>query len=178
MHRQNGKSVPCSSTRPSLCCAQIVNTQAYMSQQTNRTRNMFHKLTWKNSYVIYLMEWILYKIEHVGKFETLFNLKLNNHKKDVSNLKVIPASYHFKTHVHNFMKHVKFTQIEKLSESSSVSKDTLKPRLKLWDFWINKLKTLGTKGLNQELNMIKSNNCIFSQEESGTMTCLQTSGNK
>lgn len=59
------------------------------------------------------------------------SLKLNNHRKDVSNLKVIPASYLFKTHVHNFMKHVKFTQIEKLSESSSVSKDTLKPRLKL-----------------------------------------------
>ena len=169
--------MPCSSTRPSLCCAQIVNTQAFMSQQTKRTRNIFHRLTWKSSYVIYLMDGYYAKSDMLENLR-LFNLKLNNHRKDVSNLKVIPASYLFKTHVHNFMKHVKFTQIEKLSESSSVSKDTLKPRLKLWNFWINKLKTLGTKGLNQELNMIKSNNCIFSQEESGTMTCLQTSGSK
>ena len=31
--RLNGKCMPCSSTRPSLCCAQIVNTQTFMSRQ-------------------------------------------------------------------------------------------------------------------------------------------------
>ena len=30
--RINGKSVPCSSTRPSLCCTQVLNTQTFMSQ--------------------------------------------------------------------------------------------------------------------------------------------------
>ena len=40
LHRQNGKSVPCSLTRPSLCCAQIVNTQAFTSQQTLFKTNM------------------------------------------------------------------------------------------------------------------------------------------
>ena len=30
--RLNGKSVPCSSTRPSLCCTKVLNTQIFMSQ--------------------------------------------------------------------------------------------------------------------------------------------------
>ena len=64
-----GKSMPCSSARPSLCCTQIVNTQTLMSQQTKRMFNIFPKLTCKSQYVIYLMEMecILCKIQYVGK---------------------------------------------------------------------------------------------------------------
>ena len=58
--RLNGNSVPCSSTRPSLCCTQVLDTQRFMSQQTKRTFNIFHKLTSKSHYVIYLMECILF----------------------------------------------------------------------------------------------------------------------
>ena len=126
----NGKSVPCSSTRPSLCFAQVLNAQTFMSQQTKRTFNIFHKLTCKSQYVIYLMECILYKIQYVGKSETRFNLRLNNHRKDVYNLKAIPACNQFKIHGHNLMKHAKFTLIEQLTEISNVSKDTLRLRLK------------------------------------------------
>ena len=46
--RLNGKSLPCSLTRPSLRCTQIVNTLTFMSQQTKRTFNIFHKLTYKS----------------------------------------------------------------------------------------------------------------------------------
>ena len=34
--RLNGKSMPCSSTRPSPCSTQIINTQTFMSQQTEK----------------------------------------------------------------------------------------------------------------------------------------------
>ena len=50
--RIKGKSVPCSPTIPSLCCTQVLNTQTFMSQQTKRTFNIFHKLTCKSQYVI------------------------------------------------------------------------------------------------------------------------------
>ena len=43
--RLNGKSMRCSSMRPSLCCTQVLNTQTFMSQQIKRTFNIFHKLT-------------------------------------------------------------------------------------------------------------------------------------
>ena len=61
------------------------------------------------------------------------------------------------------MKHAKFTQIEQLTEISNVSKDTLRLRLKRReDFQIITLEILAPKGLNQELNSLKFNNCIFS----------------
>ena len=46
------------------------------------------------------------------KIRDPFNLRLSNHRKDVNNPKAIPASNHFKTHGHNFMKHAKLTLIE------------------------------------------------------------------
>ena len=128
--RLNGKSMPCSLTRPSLWCTQIVNTLTFMSQQTKRTFNIFHKLTYKSLYVICFMECILYKIQYFGKSETPFTLRLNNHRKDANNPKAIPACSHFKMHGHNFMKHAKFTLIEQLTEISNASKDTLRLRLK------------------------------------------------
>ena len=126
-----------------------------MSQQTKRTFNIFHKLTCKSQYAMYLTECILCKIQYVGKSETPFNLRLNNHRKDVNNPKATPACNHFKIYGHNFMKHAKFTLIEELTEISNVSKDTVKLRLKRReDFWIIKLETLAPKGLNQELNNV------------------------
>ena len=65
-----------------------------ISQQTKRTFNIFHKLTCKSQYVIYIMECILCKIQCVGKPETPFNLRLNNHRKNVNNPKAIPAWIH------------------------------------------------------------------------------------
>ena len=35
------RSLPCNSTRPSLCCTQIVKTQTFINQQTKRTFNIF-----------------------------------------------------------------------------------------------------------------------------------------
>ena len=32
--RLSGKSMPCSSKKPSVCCTQILKTQTFMSQQT------------------------------------------------------------------------------------------------------------------------------------------------
>ena len=147
----------CSLTRPLLCCTQVLNTQTFTSQQAKRTVNIFHKLAWKSQYIIYLIECILCKIQYAGKSGTPFNSRLNNHKKDVNNSKVIPACNQI--HGHNSIKHAKFTLIEQLTEISNVSKDILRLRLKRQeDFWIIELETLAPKGLNQELNNI----CIFS----------------
>ena len=94
------------------------------------------------------MKSLLCKIQYVGKSKTPYNLKLNNHRKDINNQKVIPACHHFKTHGHT-LKQTKFSLIEKLTEISNVSKNTLL-RLQVKrreDFWINKLRTLARKGV-------------------------------
>ena len=142
----------------------VLNTQTFTSQQTKRTFNIFHKLTWKSQYVIYLMECILRKIQYVGKSKTPFYWRLNNHRKDVNNPKSIPVCNHFKIHGHNFMKHAKYTLIEQLMEMSNVSKDTIRLRLK-WreNFWIIKLKNTCSQGTKPRTKQcLMSNNCIFS----------------
>ena len=67
---------------------------------------------------MYLMDYILSKIQYIGESKTPFNMRLNNHRKDVNNPKAIPAC----NHGHNFMKHATFTLIEQLREKSNVRK--------------------------------------------------------
>lgn len=152
---EKGKSMACNTTRTSLCCTQVVNTNTFKSNQTNRVFNIYHEITCKSQWVIYLLECILCNIQYVGKSETPFNIRLNNHRKDVNSPKAIPACLHFRKERHNFLKHARFTLIEELSEKDNISKETLKLRLKQREnFWILKLQTLTPKGLNQELNKI------------------------
>ena len=65
------------------------------------------------------MECTLCKIQYVGKAETPFNIRLNNHRKDVdgNNPKAIPASIHFKQPRHNFNKHSNSTLIKQVSNT-------------------------------------------------------------
>ena len=89
------------------------------------------------------------KIQYVAKTETAVNVRLNNHRKDVSNPKSIPADLHFRKPVHSFNLHVKFTLIEQLINIHTTDKETLKFWLKRReDFWIQKLEALTPKGLN------------------------------
>ena len=93
------------------------------------------------------------KIQYVGKSETSFNLRLNNHRKDVTR-KSIPASNHFDDKDHKFERDAKFILIEKL-KTQNADKEILRKRLKVREnFWILKLETLHPKGLNRELNNI------------------------
>ena len=61
------------------------------------------------------MECALCKFRYVGKAETAFNIRLNNHRKDVNNPKSIPADFHFRKPRHSFNLHAKFILIEQLS---------------------------------------------------------------
>ena len=98
---------------------------------------------------------MLCKIQYTEKSKTPFNLRLNNQIKGVNNPKTIQACHHFEIPGHNFMKHAKFILIEQLSETSNVSKQSLRLRLKRReDFWIIKLETLALKLLNQETNKV------------------------
>ena len=101
------------------------------------------------------MECALCKVQYVGKAETGFNIRLNNHRKDVNNSKPIPTDLHFRKPGHSFNLHAKFTLIEQLSNMHTADKETLRFRL-TWreDFWIQKLETLTPKGLNKELSNV------------------------
>ena len=85
----------------------------------------------------------------MGKSETPFYIRLNNHRKDIKNPKAIEASQHFNK---TFHKHGKFIQIEQMNIKNT-STEILKQRLKdSENYWIKRLKTLTPFGLNQERN--------------------------
>ena len=91
------------------------------------------------------MKCILCSIQYVGKAETLFKIRLNNHRKDANgnNPKSISASIHFKQTGHKFKNHVNFTHIEQINKKINTDIDTIKIRLKRReDFWILKLDNL------------------------------------
>ena len=117
--RLKGKCMPCSSTRPSLCSTKILHTQRFMSQQTKKT---FHIFQLAKVDVIYLMEFILWKIQYVGK-STPFNLRLDNHRKDVITRKWFQLAI--------ILKYMVITSWNMLIEQlSNVSKGTLRLKLK------------------------------------------------
>ena len=87
------------------------------------------------------------KIQYIGKSETSFNIKLNNHRKDIE------AYKHFNNYEHTFSKHGKFVVTEQLRKINTTPAETLKLRLREREnFRINKLKALTPYGRNQELN--------------------------
>ena len=103
-------------------------------------------------YVIYLLECTKCKIKYVGKAETEFNIRLNNHQKDAWKPDAIPASRHFSGKNHNFNTHVKFILIEQIRHVD-IDMEKIKERLKHREnLWILTLEMLTPKGLNQELN--------------------------
>ena len=67
-------------------------------------------------------------MEYVGKAETAFNLRLNNHRKNTKKPNSILACKHFQEERHNFNKHVKFIIIDKLVNING-SKETLREML-------------------------------------------------
>ena len=78
-----GKCFLCLKILRSLCCKQVRETAATKSQQTNKIYKIFHNVNSASRYVIYLMEDILWNKQNVGKAGISFNIRLNNHSKDV-----------------------------------------------------------------------------------------------
>ena len=103
--------------------------------------------------MIYLLKCFRCKIQDVRKSETSFNIRLNNHRKDIKKANAIEACKHFNNNEHTFSKHGKFIVIEQLRNINTTPTETLKL---IWkereNILIKKLKTLTPYGLNQELN--------------------------
>ena len=101
------------------------------------------------------MQCTLWTVQYVEKAETAFNIRLNYHRKNVSNPKSIPADLHFRKPGHSFHLHIKFTLIAQLSNIHNINKYShVKIPIKTaWRPWIKKLEALTPKGLNQELNV-------------------------
>ena len=109
-----GKCRQCLANNITLCYKQIVHTTTFRSNQTSRIFHFYHNLNCKSKYVSYLLECTKFKIQYVGKAETEFNIRLNNHWKDVWKPDAIPESRHFSGKNNNFNTHATFILIEQI----------------------------------------------------------------
>ena len=102
-NKYEGKCTPYKSGIRSLCRLQVQNTHSFRSQQNGRIFTIFHQVNCKSDFAIYLLECKKCRIQYLGKADTDFNLRLNNHCKDICKADAIPASSHFamKDHIFN-----------------------------------------------------------------------------
>ena len=80
---KTGKYSSCSVKNRTLCCKQLISSSIFKSQQTNKSYTIFLEFNCSSAYDISLIEYILCKKQGVGKSETSFNIRLNDHRKDV-----------------------------------------------------------------------------------------------
>ena len=139
---RTGKCTPCLSGAGTLCFNQVLTTNTIINQQTKRTFNIFFNLNCKSEYVIYVMECILCKMQYVGKVETVYNLRLNNHRKDTKKPNSILACEDFEEQGHDFNNYAKFIIIDKLVNLERSNEALGEMLVVRENFWIQKLKTL------------------------------------
>ena len=72
----------------------------------------------KSDFVFYLLECKKCYIQYVGKTETDFDLRLNNHCKDLYKADAIPARRHFLVKYHIFNREASFIIIEKIRKNT------------------------------------------------------------
>ena len=70
----------------------------------------------------------MYKIQYVGKSETSFHIRLNNHRKNKPN--VTEACKHFNNNENTFTKQGKFIIIEQLQNKNTIPFKIFKSRLR------------------------------------------------
>ncbi|MCH2406292.1 MAG: hypothetical protein MK200_08895, partial [Nitrosopumilus sp.] len=149
---RKGHCRPCHSQVGNICCQHITQTNAFKSAITGEEFHIKHNVNCKTRKGIYLASCKLCpKHQYVGKFETPWNVRLYNHRKDAKKMKSIPFDEHFLKSDHDFTKHARFIIIEALSKETAkeIDRKTLEARE---DYWISRLKTHSPNGFNERWN--------------------------
>ena len=74
------------------------------------------------------MECTTYNLQYVDKYETPFNIRLNNHRKDIKDSNAILADKQFQKMVKKFNEHATFTMTDTLT-NANLQKEILRERL-------------------------------------------------
>ena len=65
-------------------CKKINQTTTFTSPNNNKTYTIFHTVDCQSSWIIYIIECNICKLQYIGKSETAFNLRLNNHRNHIN----------------------------------------------------------------------------------------------
>ena len=115
-----GSCGPCN--KPKCSCCGLINRTATFTgtRQDGKVFDIFHTVDCQSTFVIYIIECRICRLQHVGKSETAFNLRLNNHrnhtKRGVSSCELTEHFLH-NSRSHNFDNDVTITIIEQIKRS-------------------------------------------------------------
>ena len=149
---KSGYCGPCLRQVGNICCKHIISCKSFRSATTCEVFDINHRVNCKTEKGIYLESCLLCVfIQYIGKFETAWNERLYNHRKDAKKVKSIPFDEHFRLPGHDFSNHARFIIIEALNRTTDKVTDRkiLKERE---DYWISRLKTHSPTGLNDQFN--------------------------
>ena len=155
INNRKGWCSPCNSRNFNLCCQQVRSTNKFKSNKTNEEFQIYHRVSCKSKFIIYLLECILCKIQYIGKSEWAMNIRINKHRNNVFREEAINVCQHFKQVAHNFNRHAKITIIEELKHQNKGLTQMRAILEEREDFWIQRLKTLHPDGFNKGLNKNK-----------------------
>ena len=119
-------------------------THHFYQRNNDRIFRLFHCVNCQSSWVIYIIECNICNLQYIGKSETAFNLRLNNHrnhiKKEVSSCEL---TEHF---LHNKQTHN--CDNNRINISNEQKKDILRHRE---IFWQRKLNSMQPNGLDKRI---------------------------
>ena len=146
-----GSCGPCSKPKCSWC-SRINETSTFTGTQNSKVFDIFHTVNCQSTWVIYIIECKICKLQYVGKSETGFNLRLNNHrnhiKKGVSSCKLTEHFLH-NTGTHNFDNDAIITITEQIIQNDMAIERKKEILCTEEIFWQRTLKTLQPNGLSK-----------------------------
>ena len=89
----NGTWSTCLSKAGNLFCTLVISTTVFMIQK--EIFRFFKSRNYKREYLIYLMQYELYNKQYIGKAEADFNIRPNDHRKDVKDTDAILTCKYF-----------------------------------------------------------------------------------
>ena len=98
-------------------CDKINETQTFKSTSNSKIFSVFHSMDCQSCWVIYIIECNICRLPHIGKSETGFNLRLNNHRKHIiKGVNSCELTEHFLHNIgsHNFENDVAIAIIEEI----------------------------------------------------------------
>ena len=116
--------------------------------------DILHTANCQSTFVIYIIECRISRLQYVGKSETAFNLRLNNHRNHIKRgVNSCELSEHFlhNSRSHDFGKGATITINEQIKQSNMTierKKEILRAREIFWQSRLNKLQP---NGLNKRM---------------------------
>ena len=144
-----GSCGPCNKPKCSWCVL-INKTSTFTGTwRVDKVFDIFHTVNCQSTFVIYIIQCRIYRLQYVGKSKTAFNLRLNNHRNhNKRGVNSCELSEHFphNSRSHDFSKDVTITITEQIKPSNmTIERKKEVPRAREI-FWQSRLNTLQPNG--------------------------------